>query len=101
MALYQLSYGSIHTAGAIRTRDPLVRSQVLWSAELRRCARSDAARRQRAGMMGVAFLHPLHVPPATAERVVRDPAIARMSKSESAPPGQVGTGGARCLAPGW
>ena len=34
------------------------------------CVHSDAARRQRAGMMGVAFLHPLHVPPATAEREV-------------------------------
>ena len=32
-----LSYGPSHTVGVIRTRDPLVRSQVLLSAELRRC----------------------------------------------------------------
>lgn len=52
MALYRLSYGSIHTAGAIRTRGPLVRSEVLSSTELRRCASCAA---EPAGLEPAAF----------------------------------------------
>lgn len=88
MALYPLSYGSIHTAGGSRTPDPLIRNQVLWSTELRRCVRAPPPRDDACGDGGSRVSSIRRARRRRRRGTVLHCCLAAVVKKRSAPPGQ-------------